>query len=396
MEPAEPTDITDSTRLTSAHPTGTSSETARTAPVSPVSVTTGAVEHSVDFIRPRLLATGHHRASFYAGVQINGAPHLGTSVMQASAFLLAQAARERFGVEVTLRFGALDNAACETRRCPRTGTRYERSFRHALGGARIAELTRTYYGGFFDALSAATGVAYEIETYTRQQSRRDFRQEFLDSLVRMDTLRWVLAPSHGSVPLSPPCPRCGWAQKGGEHTELLAARPEYAELAAVCLDHGRYVVEVRADGSDDGAYISSGTLHRNLLKERVAAREDALAVVVKGADWAAGCRLLDEAFLCRPGAVLPARLFTPVVLSTSGAKLSKSLIRAGLAEATADSEPWMLDAGAWPGTAEEHARLVLALVSLMLSEPRHFERGYTTLEVSRLIDAAGLRTGAPV
>ncbi|MFH8612117.1 hypothetical protein ACH4D5_32005 [Streptomyces sp. NPDC018029] len=369
----------------------------RVVPVSPVSVTTGAVEHSVDFIRPRLLATGHERVSLYAGVQINGAPHLGTSVMQASAFLLAQVARDRFGVEVALRFGALDNSACETRRCPRTGTLYERSYHHALGSERVDELTRTYYGGFFDALSAATGVPYEIETYTRQQGRRDFRQEFLDSLLRMDVLRWVLAPSHGKVPMSPPCPRCGWAQKQGEATELLTVGTDRAELAAVCLDHGGYTVRVRADDEGtDGAYISSGTLHRNLLKERVAAREDALAVVVKGADWAAGCRLLDEAFLCCPGAVLPVRLFTPVVLSTSGAKLSKSLIRAGRAEATADSAPWMLDAGAWPGTGEEYARLLLDLVSLMLSEPRHFERGYTTLEVARLIDAAGLRTGAPV
>ncbi|MBW5423155.1 hypothetical protein GKQ77_16540 [Streptomyces sp. BG9H] len=371
--------------------------TARIAPVSPVSVTTGAVEHSVDFIRPRLLASGHDRVSLYAGVQINGAPHLGTSVMQTSAFLLARTARDKFGVDVTLRFGALDNAGCETRRCPRTGTRYERSFRHALGGERIQELIRTYYGGFFDALSAITGVPHEIETYTQQQSRPDFRQEFLESLTRMDALRWVLAPSHGKVPMSPPCPRCGWAQKQGEHTEVLAAGPGHAELAAVCLDHGGYVARVRADGTDgaDEAYIGSGTLHRNLLKERVAAREDALAVVVKGADWAAGCRLLDEAFLCYPQAVLPARLFTPVVLSASGAKLSKSLIRAGRTEATAGSEPWMLDAGAWPGTVEEYARLLLGLVTLMLSEPRHFERGYTTLEVARLIDAAGLRIGAP-
>ncbi|MEU5576145.1 hypothetical protein ABZ791_03010 [Streptomyces huasconensis] len=389
------------------------------SPVSPVSVTTGAVEHSVDFLRPRLLATGHDRVSLYAGVQINGAPHLGTSVMQTSAFLLARTARDRFGVDVTLRFGALDNSGCETRRCARTGTLYERSFHHALGSERIEELIRTYYGGFFDALSAATGVTYEIETYTRQQSRPEFRQEFLDSLNRMDALRWVLAPTHGQVPLSPPCPQCGWAQKHGEHTEVRAVGPDRAELAAVCLDHGDYVVRVRADESDgadgaveagrgdgaggagegggaEGAYLGSGTLHRNLLKERVAAREDALAVVVKGADWAAGCRLLDEAFLCYPGAALPARLFTPVVLSPSGAKLSKSLIRAGRAEATAGSEPWMLDAGAWPGTVEEYARLLLGLVSLMLSEPCHFERGYTTPEVARLIDSAGLRLGARV
>ncbi len=350
--------------------------------VSPVSVTAGAVLHSADFIRPRLLASGHDRVVLYAGVQINGTPHVGTNVMQTAAFLLARAARERFGVRVLVRFGALDNAPYETRRCPETGSLYERSFGYVLGAARVGELVGRYYGGLFDELSAATGVPYEVETYTDQQSGRVFREEFLASLELMDRLRWVLAPSSGTVPVSFPCPRCGWSQKHGEQTELLSAGAREAHFAAVCLEHGKYLVEV-APGAE--AFIGLTTLHRNLVKERVADREDALPVIVKGADWAPGCRLVDEAFLCYPGALPPPRVFTPVVLSDSGAKLSKTLIRQGTADLSEATEPWMLDASAWPGPRREYARMLLGLVARMLSEPRHFERGYTTREVARLI-----------
>lgn len=192
-------------------------------PVSPVSVTVGAVEHSVDFIRPHLRARAAGRVALYAGVQINGAPHLGTSVMQTAAFLLAEAARDRFGVPAELRFGALDNAPYETRVCPRTGTQYTRSYHHAVGPARIEELVKRFYGGLFDALSAATGVPYTVETYTQQQQVPVFRAEFLASLASWGLLRWTLAPSSGHVPVSFPCPRCGWLQKHGEGTELLAA-----------------------------------------------------------------------------------------------------------------------------------------------------------------------------
>lgn len=352
------------------------------SPVSPVSVTVGAVDHSIDFIRPHLRARAPQRTVLYAGVQINGAPHLGTNIMQTAAFLLAQAARERLGVPAQLRFGALDNAPYETRTCPRTGTRYERSYHHALGPDRVQELVKRFYGDLFDALTTATEVPYTVETYTQQQQAPAFREELLASLTHWDRLRWVLAPSSAQVPISFPCPQCGWLQKYGEDTELLDADSTRARFAAVCLDHGRYETEVR---SDEETYIGLTTLHRNLVKERLADRDDAMPVIIKGADWAAGCRLLDEAFLCYPDSSPPPRIFTPIILSASGAKLSKSLISEGKAELSPDTPPWMLDTTEWDGTSQEYASMLHRLVDLMLSEPRHFERGYTTAEVARLI-----------
>jgi len=81
----------------------------------------------------------------------------------------------------------------------------------------------------------------------------------------------------------------------------------------------------------DGGYLDLATLYRNVIKERAFVREpDVLYVMVKGGDWAFGAQLVDGALLAlgTPAADMPARIFTPMVLSGSGAKLSKSLLRA--------------------------------------------------------------------
>ena len=50
------------------------------------------------------------RIEFVVGTQINGAPHLGTNLVQTAAFLLAKIARREFSIDTVVRFGALDNA----------------------------------------------------------------------------------------------------------------------------------------------------------------------------------------------------------------------------------------------------------------------------------------------
>lgn len=330
---------------------------------------TAPVLHPCDFIRPRLRAGRQERVVLYAAMRLRTArPHLGVHVLQACTFLLAKAVRERFGVEVLVRFAVLDDHACETRECPATGTLYERTVRDVLGTGQVAELIRTHYDALFTALSAATGVVYETGTYTEQQARPAFREEFLASLGLMDTLRWVLAPSTGSVPVRLPCPHCGWAQRHGEHTELLSADARGARFAAVCLDHGTYTADVTRG---NGTFVGLTALHRSHVAERVAVRDSALPVIVEGADRAMGCRLLDEAFRFRPGAVAvpPPRLLTPLVLTESGAKLSGTS-----AEETGEKEE----------KCEKYAGMLIGLVSHMLSEPRYFERGYTMGEVTRL------------
>ena len=98
--------------------------------------------------------------------------------------------------------------------------------------------------------------------------------------------------------------------------------------------------------------------------------------MVKGGDWAYGCQLVDEAFAALPGPGAPPRLFTPMVLTDTGAKLSKSLIREGTVPPPPGARPWMLDATAWDGSVgrlrrrhglagRRHARRPQALLPLL-------------------------------
>jgi len=78
--------------------------------------------------------------------------------------------------------------------------------------------------------------------------------------------------------------------------------------------------------------------------------------MVKGGDWMPGCILVDGALqavgLTR--GQLPARLFCPQVVTDTGAKLSKSLIREGRAPLPDGAAPWMLDTREWPGSLAEY------------------------------------------
>jgi len=57
--------------------------------LSPNSILANALLRSIDILRPRVLARRPARIEFVVGTQINGAPHLGTNLVQTAAFLLA-------------------------------------------------------------------------------------------------------------------------------------------------------------------------------------------------------------------------------------------------------------------------------------------------------------------
>ncbi|MER5319045.1 ASCH domain-containing protein [Streptosporangium roseum] len=353
--------------------------------ISPNNVLANAMLRSVDMVRPRLQATNPDRVAFCVGTQINGAPHLGTSLVQTAAFLLAKQTKRAFGIDTIVRFGALDNAPYDIRLDPETHHAYQQTYIHALGADGVEDLIGKYYWAMFDSLADATGVDYEIETYSHQQADPTFRHEFLATLGRLDQIRWPLAPSHGQVHIRLPCPQCGWAEKRAERTRLLRTGSGGADFAAVCTDHGDYEVAVTADTS---AYLDLATLYRNLVKERLAARDHVtLSVMIKGGDWAYGCQLVDEAFAQLPGLAPPPRVFTPMVLTDTGAKLSKSLIREGRVAPPPGAHPWMLDVTDWDGDTDSFVDAMVWLVTRMLADPKHFYRSYTTAELDRIMTA---------
>ncbi|MFJ3229776.1 hypothetical protein [Streptomyces sp. NPDC086787] len=355
-------------------------------PVSPNTVLANALSAVTDILAPRLQADRPTCVVFSVGTQINGVPHLGTSLVQSLTFAAAARVRDRFGLPVEVAFGALDNAPHELVTDPASGHRYQRAYAQALGEETLAEQVDTLYRPLFAALSERLSIPYSIEMYSRLQESERFRQTWLRAHRRIDAARWWLDPSHGVPHVRVPCPTpgCGWAEKHAERTRILLDT-DHAEISAVCLHHGPYQVILGPAGT---GYLDLSTLYRNLVKELSAAMDrDRLTVMVKGGDWVFGSQLIDQALTAigLTGAQLPTRLFCPQVVTDSGAKLSKSLIREGKAPLPEGTAPWMLDTRMWPGSLSDYADQLLDMADVLFADPRHFYRSYSAGEFGRLM-----------
>jgi len=355
-------------------------------PVSPNTVLANALSCAEDVLTPRIRTAEPERIVFVVGTQINGVPHLGTSLVQSLTFAAAGRVRERFGIPVEVVFGALDNAPHEIVVDPVSGHRYQRAYAHALGEDALAGQVEELYRPLFEALSERLSIPYSIELYSRQQADGHFRQTWLRAHRRIDAARWWLDPAHGTPHVRVPCtePGCGWAEKYADRTRILLG-DEHALVHAVCLHHGPYEVTITLGG---GGYLDLATLYRNLVKELAAtADRDRLSVMVKGGDWVFGSTLVDNALAAigLTAGQLPTRLFCPQVVTDTGAKLSKSLIREGRASLPAGSAPWMLDTRLWPGSLSEYADRLLEMAAVFFSDPRHFFRSYSAGELGRLM-----------
>ncbi|MFG3362767.1 hypothetical protein [Streptomyces griseofuscus] len=357
-----------------------------THPVSPNTVLANALTAAEDLLAPRIRTTRPAGVTFMIGTQINGVPHLGTSLVQSLAFAAAARVRQRFDTPVEVLFGALDNAPHEVVVDAASGHSYQRAYAHALGEAVLADQVDELYRPLFDALSERLSIPYSIEMYSRQQETELYRRTWLRAHRRIDAARWWLDPAHGVPHVRIPCPEvgCGWAEKYAERTRILLDL-DHAEVHAVCLHHGPYETVISPAG---GGYLDLATLYRNLVKELAASADHSrLCVMVKGGDWVFGSTLVDNALtaigLCR--GQLPTRLFCPQVVTDTGAKLSKSLIRDGNASLPGGSAPWMLDTRMWPGSLSEYADRLLDMADTLLSDPRHFFRSYSAGELGRLM-----------
>ncbi|MEU6347036.1 hypothetical protein ABZ883_39535 [Streptomyces sp. NPDC046977] len=362
-------------------------------PVSPNTVLANALTSAEDALAPRIRAAAPERIVFVVGTQINGAPHIGTSLVQSLAFAVAARVGARYALPVEVLFSALDNAPYSIVTDDASGHRYQLDYAHALGVTGITDQVGRLYRPLFQALSERLAVPYRVETYTQQQASEHYRQSWLRVLPRMAAASWWLAPSTGLPHVRVPCPQtgCGWAEKYAQRTRVHLSR-DGAIVEAVCLGHGPYEVAITPTG---GGYLDLATLYRNLVKElTLTADRGTLYVMVKGGDWVFGSNLVDGALQAVGLSLgqLPARLYCPQIVTDTGAKLSKSLIREGRAPLPDGAQPWMLDTREWPGSLAEYVDRLLALAEVLLSDPRHFFRAYSAGELGRMMTAPATRS----
>lgn len=328
----------------------------------------------VDMLRPAMQHMRRSRVAVNLGVQLDGPPHIGTLLQLAIAFQLAKDARATFGVDSLVRLCVLDNTAHEFKVDETSSSLYQRSYYHTYGRSGVLREVEEQYSRILEHQADIAGVEWELLLYSDLQASAKFRSEFISVMRQLPAIAPVLAPSDGNLHLRVPCPACGWSQKRSERTEVSWRSDAAAEIRAFCPEHGAYAGEVT---SRPGVYLDLPTLLRNVVKERgMAATEVELPVMLKGSDWMHGAQLVDYShhrlgwWPCAP------RVFGPLVLDGTGAKLSKShggQDASGYCE-RGGSSGWILD-------ADELADLAM----FVCSSPARFFRSYTVRQIQRMV-----------
>lgn len=357
---------------------------------SPNTVLANSLTDALDIIRPRLEINKPKEVIFSVGTQINGIPHIGTYIVQCASFVLAKKVREKFNVATRVEFGALDNAPFEVVQS-QSGHSFQRTYYHSMSLEDLNKLISTYYTPYFGKLQELTGVTYKMVTYTDTQKSSLFRKYFVKTLYSAEKIGWCVGPSTGKLRVRIPCPKCFYAEKYAERTELVKFNNQSATFRCMCLNHGLYEVMVQIDGLDN-AYLDLNTLYRNLIKEASTTDDpDKLYVMVKGGDWVFSTQMVDWGLgiLGYSAIQVPMRIFTPQIVTETGAKLSKSLIRDD--DTSMDEVPeWIIDMGKFreqhPITYIDH---IIWLVEMFLSHPRHMYRSYSYQEVIRILKTKG-------
>lgn len=353
---------------------------------SPNTVLANSLTDAIDIIRPRLEINKPKEVVFCVGTQINGIPHIGTYIVQCASFILAKKVREKFKVNTSVEFGALDNAPFDVIKS-QSGHSYQRTYYHGLLTEELDLLISEFYTPYFGKLQEITEVKYKMDTYTNIQKSPLFRKYFLQTLPYADKIGWCVGPSTGALRTRIPCPKCFYAEKYAERTELIRFDSHSATFKCLCLNHGYYETTITADGQDD-VYLDLNTLYRNLIKEVSTTEEkDKLYVMVKGGDWVFSTQMVDWGLgvLGYSSIQVPMRIFTPQIVTETGAKLSKSLIRNG--DTSMHEVPeWVIDMGKFK---EQHpvdyTNHIIGLVEMFLSHPRHMYRSYSYQELIRIL-----------
>jgi hypothetical protein len=335
---------------------------------SPNTVAANSVTDILDTITS-LKFNVYPEAVVHVGTQINGVPHIGTIATHAAAFAIAERIRERHNIPSRVLFTALDNAPVKSLDREHRGRLYQICATHAIHAVNLEA-----YEDLYESYTQETDIPYSIQTYSDQQATLEFRSILNEATSHpdRDLLAHILDPKDGRMKIRVPGTE-NYAQKNcanssiqdGQYTGL----DVYGEAYSVSLDQARF--------------IDTNTMLRNLIKEIALARDERkLHVITKGSDWSIGTPLVDRAasVIGQPAHTMPSRLFSPLILDKTGAKLAKSKM----------SETEIADMRAVT-IRPEFARNVLRLIQRMSDNPRDFLRNYTVDEFMDSVKKGGVR-----
>ncbi len=350
---------------------------------SPNTVLANSLSEVIDLVQPRMKSKNFKEIVVSFGIQINGEPHMGTLILATTTFLLAKKLKEKHGLPVKVYFEALDNAMYENFMTEHD--LYIKMFAQAFSEADLIDMINGKYIPTFNDLSNLTAIEFSWGTYSKLQKTKIYREVLLKSLKQWEKIKWMIDPTFGRLRVRIPCPKCNYTQRHNQDTKLIFSDLEKATIKSLCYQHGEYTSEITVYND---TYVDLQTFWRNVGKEVMHSHEeDTLTVIIKGADWYLGTQPVDWVLstLGYHGELMPVRIFAPLILADTGAKLSKTSIHNG--DGTMKNIPnWFLELEQFKQRYPEYLKTVTWLVEQFFNDPKNFYRSYTITEIERLLD----------
>jgi hypothetical protein len=354
---------------------------------SPNTVMANALSSPLDLIysRMKLLQNKIDSISFHVGTQINGNPHIGTYLVQAMSFYLAQKVKEETGINTKVILGALDNAPYSIEK-NKEGHLFQKTYKDALGDDEINRLILENYENYFKELSDTTGVPFSIQTYSGQQASKEYRNEFLKVLPKIKELGIALNPSQNQFKIRFPNPSDKFTEKHAINTKLMNISDNKAIFESIAFNGDFYESIVTPNNGSD-TYLDINTIGRNLIKELVCSNnENEMSIMIKGSDWMLGSTLVDlgHGIVGKRTDEIPLRIYTPQIVTPNGDKLSKSLINEGH-QNKKDIPSYFLNMKELGNLYSNVTEKILNLCELFAFDSKHLFRSYSYNEIDRLL-----------
>ncbi len=296
------------------------------------------------------------------GTQLSGHPHFGTLLTQMISSLIVKKINETFQVDTSLQIDFLDNTTVHEEIFE--GVVYQKNLWQLEDPHKVITLL---YTSLLRKYRDITNGSMSYSVFS--ESSQTFRLKAISVLDNKESI----IPFLGHPTLRVACPKCGLMDKKGIHTQYF----EGGVVRSQCPHHGIFQESLETTTFD------INVLWRNLIKEFDIEPQD---IIIKGTDWLPGCQKVDFAHKI-VGSVPPTRIFLPLVVMDSGAKLSKSFIRKNPTLGTT-IPPWLTQSSS---ITEEVLQFVVKFGDLILSDARHFYRSYTVAEIERLYQVFSLR-----
>ena len=313
------------------------------------------------------------------GCQLNGPPHLGTTISLMCAYALGKSFQNKFQLSTELVFGALENAPGE--KVEVEGIVYQRMLCDTYkNGRTMSDIHLDPFKSLLSHLSSLSGIPHSVEFYKDLQVKPVARKTLLELIARESEFISLLNPSDDRLRVRFRCPECNYEEKHSKTLRVIEHEPlKRIILQSTCFQHDDYKITITEDNYD---FVDVNTMVRNVMKEvalvEESQREISFPLIVKGADWmhanvliSNALELLGYSFIQRPE-----RISAPMLEDWSGAKFSKSVyIKSG----TYDLLPkeFVSLEGFMERFGENGFKELWEHVSSWVSDPKKFYRNYS-------------------